>query len=159
MVKKLTYVIFISLILFYTVDGFSDVEVISREKAIEFYPCSRCHAFLEKKDVQELKKHRDITFRHMENVTNCFLCHDRKNPDRLVMLDGKIKRYDQVTELCAQCHGLRFKKWKKNMHGHQTGGWKEGKNKRYACTHCHNPHAPKIKPMSSKPAPHKGEHP
>ncbi len=158
-----TIVLFVCAAMLFPVRVFSGFNVVPREGYIKLFPCSRCHEHkkeLSRKkkftqlNFEKMKKHTELTYKHMAEVTNCFLCHDRENPDRLVMLDGVVQSYNNATELCGQCHGLRLKKWKENMHGFQSGGWNV-KQEKYACTHCHEPHNPKFKPMESRPAPHK----
>ena len=159
----ITTALFVCVTILLPLHGFPDTKVVPREGYIKLYPCSRCHEHKKelshkkkftKKDFEGMKKHTDLIYKHMAEVTNCFLCHDRENPDRLVMLDGVVQSYNNATGLCGQCHGLRLKKWKENMHGFQSGGWNL-EQKKYACTHCHEPHNPKFKPMESRPPPHK----
>ena len=156
-----SFVLFILTMVVPILVGLSEVHIVPREGYIKLYPCSRCHEHEKKLSskkkftqvhFKKMNKHNDLVYNHMEEITNCFLCHDRENPDQLVMLDGVVQNYNNATQLCGQCHGLRLKKWKHNMHGFQSGGWSL-EQKRFACTQCHDAHNPKFKPMQSRPAP------
>lgn len=60
------------------------------------------------------------------------------------LADGKPLELSQSMELCAQCHGVQYRDYKKGSHGGMTGYWdlKRGPRERNHCTDCHAAHQP-----------------
>lgn len=118
--------------------------------------CNECHRFFQSPPMERrtLVQHTDIVLNHGLN-DRCFNCHDRRDRERLVLHDNSTVGFDQVPELCAQCHGPVYADWTRGTHGKTMGSWDAagGKQRRLACNECHDPHAPAYKPFAPLPAP------
>jgi len=141
----------------------SEVEIMSRILFLTQYPCMECHNEIEKKDrvLLPLKQpHHLMEFKHMDNIQNCFLCHNRFDYEHLRLINGSILSFDDSRQLCSQCHGEKKKDWENGVHGKQIGKW-NGKKFRDTCVECHDPHKPafpKMKADSPPPFPKFGIH-
>ena len=71
-------------------------------------------------------------------------CHNERDYDTLRLADGTSVRYEEVSRLCAQCHGSQARDYAHGVHGGMSGYWDttRGVQTRNQCTHCHAPHAP-----------------
>ncbi|MBI4403698.1 MAG: hypothetical protein HY537_06040 [Deltaproteobacteria bacterium] len=118
------------------------------------FPCSNCHAALElnAKRRQLKDEHTHIVLEHAEKNRWCLDCHNPSDRDKLRLANGELVEFAQSYRLCGQCHGPTFRDWKAGVHGKRTGSW-DGNKKYFLCVHCHNPHSPRIKPISPFPAP------
>jgi len=133
----------------------STIEIMPRILFLTQYPCMECHHEIEKKDkiLLPLKQpHNLMNFDHMDNIKNCFLCHDRFNYDQLRLIDGSILSYNNSQNLCFQCHGEKKEDWEMGIHGQQIGKW-NGKKFRDTCVECHDPHSPTFPQMKADPPP------
>ncbi len=109
----------------------------------EFFPCSRCHG-------QEITDHGAsrksphgtvAADEHIAEIQGCSACHDKEDPDRLVLFSGRLLELGFSSELCGQCHSTNFTLWQSGLHGKVTGKW-NGPRKIAPCTGCHDPHRP-----------------
>lgn len=141
----------------------------SRAGLLADYPCSRCHVYIDPSAPSRAdagaRAHPGIRLQHFEGVESCTICHDERNRNQLRLLAGRSVGFDASHELCGQCHGEKLRDWQIGAHGKHVGGW-AGTKHRFACTDCHNPHAPKpaqVEAASPPPFPHFGipkqEHP
>jgi hypothetical protein len=88
------------------------------------------------------KAHSGIELNH--GTLSCNFCHDSKDRTKLHLADGeKLDMTDAMT-LCAQCHGVQFRDYKKGSHGGMSGYWdrRRGPQDRNHCVDCHAPHSP-----------------
>lgn len=86
--------------------------------------------------------HQELKFQH--GTLNCLSCHNEDNYDTLRLADGSVVEFENVMQLCAQCHGPQARDYKNGSHGGMNGFWDltKGPRTRNNCIHCHNPHAP-----------------
>jgi hypothetical protein len=147
-----------------------NAQVIERKRTVtvrrilEHFPCTECHKKLKplREAVNKLKPlrgkdpgeltHEKITFQHMEEIQECTFCHSIIDPDRLHLLNGARITFEQVPDLCGQCHGERFNEWNMGLHGEESGTW-NGPRSSLSCTECHRPHSPRFPMMEAKKAP------
>jgi hypothetical protein len=118
------------------------------------FPCSGCHADLPVNRTRRplTAMHDDIVLRHDEEHRWCLDCHDATDRDSLHLASGERVPFEESYRLCGQCHGEKLRDWKAGVHGRRTGEW-NGHKKYLLCAHCHNPHAPRFKPLEPRPAP------
>ena len=131
----------------------SQVTLVSRAGRLRNFPCSQCHKEVDAaalKGPDGERKHDDIQLEHIE--LPCLTCHTADNMDRLHTLQGKSLSFDDVQEVCGQCHADKLADWKIGAHGKTIGGWAKARQ-RYTCTECHNPHSPRIAPVQALPGP------
>ena len=129
-----------------------DVQTPSAPLSPAIFPCSNCHDGTFNATRRQLKdEHTGIIFEHGKSRW-CLDCHNPKNRDKLRLASGELVDFAQSYKLCGQCHGPTFRDWKVGVHGKRTGMW-NGKKKYFLCVHCHNPHSPRIKPLTPFPAP------
>ena len=96
-----------------------------------------------------------IVMKHMPDGDKCIICHRRETPNQLLLRDGTKILPSEVSMLCGQCHGIKYRNWSKGRHGKVVGSWKPELRKRLDCTHCHDPHAPKFPSLQTKAPPPK----
>lgn len=135
--------------------------VVPRKSAILLYPCNMCHNLLPPPDLR-VRKLRAIpdpkaaphqaTLRHGGGRFWCNECHFVKDREFLRTLDNKKLSFDESPALCGQCHGQQHRDWAHGAHGKRVAGW-TGERQLYACTHCHDPHEPKLDPRAPAPPP------
>lgn len=122
--------------------------------------CSTCHTTtkpnLETHSSEELNEfHQGMKFVH--GGVSCLSCHNEKNYDALHLANGTSLTYENVMNLCAQCHGPQFRDYRNGSHGGMNGYWdlKAGGRTRNNCVDCHDPHAPRYQSVMPvfKPAP------
>jgi hypothetical protein len=131
---------------------------VTVRRILEHFPCTDCHEKLKPfrkpfrgKDPAK-KTHDNIIFQHMEEIRECTFCHSIIDPDRLHLLNGERITFEQVPDLCGQCHGVRFNEWNMGLHGEESGTW-NGPRSSLSCTECHRPHSPRFPKMEAKRAP------
>ncbi len=117
--------------------------------------CSTCHSMKEPVASQRsgatlASFHQGLEVSHAS--LTCLSCHNEKNYDTLRLADGRSIAYEQVQELCAQCHGTQARNYEHGAHGGMSGYWDttRGEQVRNQCTHCHDPHDPKFPHMRPK---------
>jgi predicted CXXCH cytochrome family protein len=119
------------------------------------FPCTGCHdpslAVNTQRRVLQ-KPHGDIQLNHDEEHRWCLDCHNAQNRDVLRIASGEPIPFAESYRLCGQCHGIQYRDWRARVHGKRTGEW-DGRRDYLLCVHCHNPHAPKFKPLSPLPPP------
>jgi cytochrome c553 len=132
----------------------ADISVPPPPFSEDIFPCSECHdaEWETNKKRRVLEEHEDILLRHDEKNRWCLDCHDAVNRDKLHLADGRLVDFTESYKLCGQCHGPKLRDWRKGIHGRRTGYW-NGPRKYLLCAHCHDPHAPRFKPVKPEPAP------
>jgi hypothetical protein len=114
--------------------------------------CSTCHTTTKanpqisrSEDLDEF--HQGLKFAH--GAVSCLSCHNEKNYDALHLANGMSLAYENVMNLCAQCHGPQFRDYRNGSHGGMNGYWdlKAGGRTRNNCVDCHDPHAPAYVPV------------
>jgi hypothetical protein len=111
------------------------------------FPCSGCHADLEKNGTRrELAFHdeQQSIFSHDEEHRWCLDCHDLQNRDVLRLASGAPVPFTESYRLCGQCHGDKYRDWRAGVHGKRIGMW-DGQKTYFLCVNCHNPHSPRFK--------------
>ena len=118
------------------------------------FPCSGCHADLPVNRTRRIltDMHTDIVLTHDEQHRWCLDCHDATDRDSLHLASGEKLSFDESYRLCGQCHGEKLRDWTAGVHGRRTGDW-NGHKKYLLCANCHNPHQPRFKSLTPKPAP------
>jgi hypothetical protein len=118
------------------------------------WPCAECHADMEanlkRRDLKD--SHPKIKLAHGPRERWCFDCHDPKDRNKLRLASGKLVPFKESYRLCGQCHGPKLRDWRVGVHGARTGWW-YGKKFYLLCAHCHDPHAPRFKPIEPLPPP------
>lgn len=118
------------------------------------FPCSECHGEmdtnLERRELED--EHEGFTLNHGDRERWCFDCHDAEDRDMLHLASGKKIPFTESYKLCGQCHGDKYRDWRRGAHGKRTGSW-SGTKEYLLCAHCHNPHAPHFGPIKPLPAP------
>lgn len=130
------------------------IPIVSREVQLKTFPCSKCHnSYQSSFSVTQAKTHKAISFRHMPEISECRTCHSAEKPNRLNLLDGTLIGFDEMPRLCGQCHGKIEFEWSRGLHGKLIGSWQADKKISLLCSECHEPHAPKFRPMEAVAAP------
>jgi len=119
--------------------------------------CNKCHTSFDKAKIRNLglpmkKEHRELQFHHMENLSNCLMCHAENSVNQFVLLDGSLISSDKYPMLCGQCHGPIYMDWKEGIHGKLINKGKD-EARVLKCGECHEPHQPKFKKMKAAQAP------
>jgi hypothetical protein len=118
------------------------------------FPCSGCHTGPYKANQRTLEFHDDIQgdFNHDNENRWCLDCHDGAKRDMLRLTNSSLIPFTQSYRLCGQCHGDKYRDWKRGVHGKRIGQW-NGERTYLLCVHCHNPHTPRFKPIKPLPPP------
>lgn len=102
--------------------------------------------------------HQNFTILHGRNGRNndCFTCHDKTDLRYLVGNNGNRLELAQADQLCAGCHGPKYRDWESGIHGRLNGFWdqEQGEKRRTDCTSCHDPHYPMMPDYAPGPGPH-----
>lgn len=109
--------------------------------------CASCHQTT-KPQVQtrtgaELDQfHQGLNYAH--GGLTCLSCHNSQDYDALRLADGTSVAFENVMQLCGQCHGPQSRDYQRGSHGGMNGYWdlKKGPRVRNSCVHCHDPHSP-----------------
>jgi len=121
----------------------------------DIFPCTRCH---DKPDDSNptsrnlVAMHQDIKLAHGSREQWCYDCHNPTDRDKLRLAGGRLVSFETSYELCGQCHGEKLRDWRRGIHGRRIGCW-NGARQYLLCVNCHNPHAPKFRPMHPRPRP------
>jgi len=86
--------------------------------------------------------HETIEIEHGD--LSCSTCHDHEDRTLLHLADGSPLDLRDAMTLCAQCHGVQFRDYRRGSHGGMSGYWdlRRGPRLRNHCVDCHAPHAP-----------------
>ena len=120
----------------------------SRSAALSQYPCTSCHAGRKVVPANQRIRdaHHNIQPVHpAQTGAVCSTCHAAENVELLVLLSGERATLDESYRLCGQCHFAQADAWAGGAHGKRLDGW-EGRRVVMACTDCHDPHQPAVKP-------------
>jgi hypothetical protein len=87
------------------------------------------------------KVHGEVKIAHGE--LRCDACHSADRAD-LKLADGRSLPFSATLDLCAQCHGVQVRDYRRGSHGGMAGYWdlRRGPRTRNHCVDCHQPHAP-----------------
>jgi len=132
--------------------GYSHVYVAG--PAVDRKDCARCHKpELEPYRDESLPPgqdaHWDISIHHAGDM-ECFSCHKKEDPTKLVSVINKEARLETAYLHCGSCHKDQFQSWLGGAHGKRLTGW-NGVRIIRNCAGCHNPHAParpKVMPVA-----------
>ncbi len=118
------------------------------------FPCTQCHDRPGDPTRRTLAFHEDVQerFSHDSEHRWCLDCHDNQNRDVLHLSSGAPVPFTESYRLCGQCHGDKFRDWRAGVHGKRVGHW-DGTKTYFLCVHCHNPHAPRFRPLKPEPRP------
>jgi hypothetical protein len=120
------------------------------------YNCMECHRHLKPRwhHDRPLVEHRDLVLDHGGNRF-CLNCHHPDNRNSFVDYDGSEIPQEDVTLLCAKCHGPIYRDWARGIHGRRNGHWLQsvGTHEPLRCIQCHDPHAPAFPPLRPMAAP------
>lgn len=122
-------------------------KVLARKDSISRYRCSVCHTNKPVKVKGAARfTHGDIKINHGSgnNKLACIECHDKKNRDVLVDMQGRKIDFDHSYQLCGQCHFRQKRDWLGGAHGKREAYW-AGERVVRNCTSCHSPHSPAFK--------------
>jgi len=121
--------------------------------------CASCHSNFEpnvavRRSEQLVEFHQGLHFAHGEQA--CLTCHNASNYNTLRLADGSSLAYEDVMQLCAQCHTPQATDYVHGAHGGMTGYWDttRGDRQRKTCVDCHDPHAPAFPQMKPTFKPH-----
>jgi hypothetical protein len=127
--------------------------VVPRQEQVANFPCENCHGLMPPNpEPRLLYSPHTATLEHGSGRIWCLDCHDAENRDVLRTLAGDTPSFDEAYLLCGQCHYQPQKDWYYGAHGKRVGNW-QGDRELYNCTHCHNPHAPAVRPRAPEPPP------
>ena len=124
------------------------------------FPCMECHVDIDPDPTPRAldDDHPDIQLKHGDRSRWCFDCHDPDDRNMLRLASGKKIPFRESYRLCGQCHGAKFRDWRKGLHGRRKGEWRsDGVKTSYVCAECHNPHSPKFKRRAPEPPPKRPE--
>lgn len=121
-------------------------ELFVRDRVTEInrFNCDACHATpLSPQTSQNKLTHADINLAHGsgKGPDKCDICHAPDNRSKLKTVGGKLIGFNEVYQLCGDCHFQQKNDWIGGAHGKVVGSW-EGARVRYNCADCHNPHQP-----------------
>lgn len=102
--------------------------------------CSDCHALFsnDRADDRDLTQHTHIQLKHGNN-DNCLNCHAKDDREKLALRNGGLVGFNQVAQMCAQCHGPIYNDWERGTHGKTIGYWDStlSESIKLSCTQCH----------------------
>lgn len=121
-------------------------DILTHEGVPAEIACATCHttrtpsANRRTEDLDEF--HQGLIMQHGD--LSCLSCHNSENYDTLKLADGTTVGFENVMQLCAQCHGPQSRDYRNGSHGGMNGYWdlSRGPRQRNACTVCHDSHAP-----------------
>lgn len=120
--------------------------VVPRDDALSFYPCEDCHGMLPvNPERRTLYSPHPGTLDHGAGRIWCLDCHAEENRNVLQTFAGEEVEFNESYLVCGQCHYQPQKDWFFGAHGKRVNTW-QGERELYNCAHCHNPHAPAVRP-------------
>lgn len=128
--------------------------VLPRKSALTLYPCTMCHGAMTPNPTPR----KLVAAPHVSDLPHgrgrlwCLNCHSLDTRDQLQNLRGEKIDFDRSDLICGQCHFDRHRDWHYGGHGKRDANW-TGDRQIYACTHCHDPHSPALKPRDPQPPP------
>jgi hypothetical protein len=126
--------------------------IAPRTVSAKYYPCLRCHEFMEVDETARPLKAPHPKLKHGQARIWCLTCHNPKDQDTLrTLLDQPVPFADEHL-VCAQCHAGPVKDWYFGAHGKRVANWQGGRELQ-SCSTCHNPHRPSLKPRAPEPPP------
>lgn len=123
--------------------GYEQVYVAGLET--ERKDCARCHKpgqepYRDESLVPGKDAHWNVALHHAGEM-ECFSCHKKEDPTRLVSVIDQEATLETAYLHCGSCHKDEFESWLGGAHGKRVTGW-NGVRIIKNCTGCHNPHAP-----------------
>ena len=116
--------------------------------------CSICHSTrtpnFDNRYTTDLKDfHKEVQVAH-GNVT-CLSCHHPDDYRSLRLADGTRVEFENVMQLCGQCHGQQLRDYQHGAHGGMSGYWDLSRGPQYKnnCVDCHLAHHPKFPLMQT----------
>ena len=109
--------------------------------------CKTCHGPTPDTSMAAAPGH-PTTFHSAVELThgqlNCNSCHSADDRTKLHLADGEELELGDAMTLCAQCHGVQYRDYRRGSHGGMNGYWdlKRGPRTRNHCVDCHAPHGP-----------------
>jgi hypothetical protein len=133
--------------------GAQPYSVVPRDGALNFYPCEDCHAVIPVNETRRVlySPHPGV-LDHGAGRVWCLDCHAGENRNALQTLAGEEVDFNSAYLVCGQCHYQPQKDWFFGAHGKRVGTW-QGDRELYNCTHCHDPHAPAVRPRAPEGPP------
>lgn len=150
-----------------------------RQLRLALYPCQDCHRLIAagpgKSGLSRPGKyHYQIDYRHFHHGgddapakdaelgehhrATCFVCHNATDRNQLRLptsAGGATVPFNASYRQCLSCHGDKKADYEAGIHGKDIGGYGRAERIRFQCVDCHNPHSPKIKPMTALKPPKK----
>lgn len=127
--------------------------IIPRRGELTFYPCEDCHgAMPANPQPRELYSPHPATLDHGDGRMWCLDCHEAEDRNTLHTIAKEKVDFNNAQLICGQCHFQQQKDWYFGAHGKRASNW-QGERSLYNCTHCHNPHAPAVRPRAPEPPP------
>jgi hypothetical protein len=114
--------------------------------------CTNCHANRPADVLNTKPEHLDEFHQNLKvshGKIACLSCHNSDNYDALKLANGESVDFENVMQLCVQCHGNKGKDFENGAHGGMTGHWdlSRGPRQRNNCVDCHDPHSPAFPAM------------
>lgn len=153
-----------------------------RQLRLALFPCQDCHRLIDGKGVasgvsRQGKYHYGIDYNHFTNsedgtiaadsgqrglgdhhAPTCLVCHDADDRNKLRLptsVGGATVSFNASYRQCLSCHGDKKADYDAGIHGKDVGGYGVKQQIRMQCVDCHNPHTPKIQPVTPLPPPAK----
>jgi hypothetical protein len=128
-------------------------EVVARQGELKFYPCAACHdQMTPNPERRKLFSPHPAALDHGDGRLWCLDCHAAEGRNELHTLAGERVSFDRADRVCAQCHYTPHRDWVFGAHGKRVADW-QGERRIYSCAHCHDPHAPAVRPRAPEPPP------
>lgn len=125
--------------------------VVPRQQQLQFYPCMTCHHHFPQK-----AQPNPLATPHLHQLNHghfgCLTCHDPEDYNLLQTPANKGVNFDNAHQICEHCHAVQTQDWYHGGHGKRANGWQQPRVI-FSCAHCHNPHAPAIKPRPPQAPP------
>jgi hypothetical protein len=128
-------------------------DVVSRRGELKFFPCAACHdQMTPNPERRKLFSPHPAALDHGDGRFWCLDCHAAEGRNELHTLTGQRVSFDRADRVCAQCHYTPHRDWAFGAHGKRVADW-QGDRRIYSCAHCHDPHAPAVRPRAPEPPP------